>query len=114
MVSGPSVSESESEVNDTYGGQRGRTFAKKHRRILQAAASGRDTPNLSEVRFSTRRAAKVTTYNEDEDLGLSEVDTENLTPNNWIYVDDNMPAIDQVLNHRVKDGAGKHNRKCGA
>lgn len=101
----PPSSRSESE-DDTYGGQRGRTFAKKQRQRLQAVASGRDTPNLSEVRFSTRRAAKVATYNEDDDLGLSEEDTENMTPNYWTYVEDNAPAIDQVLNHRLKEGAG--------
>lgn len=108
MNSVPPSSRSESE-DDTYGGQRGRTFAKKQRQRLQAVASGRDTPNLSEVRFSTRRAAKVATYNEDDDLGLSEEDTENMTPNYWTYVEDNTPAIDQVLNHRLKEGAGMHN-----
>ncbi|KAK3704274.1 ATP-dependent DNA helicase Hrp3 [Vermiconidia calcicola] len=106
-------SPSGSEEDDTYGGQRGRTFAKKHRRILQAAASGRDTPNMSEVRFSTRRAAKVSNYNVEEDLGLSDEDTENLTPNYWTYTEDNTPAIDQVLNHRLKEevdskGPDKH------
>ena len=101
-----SASEADSE-DDVYGGQRGRTFAKKHRQKLQAVASGGDTPNLSAVRFSTRRAAAKTNYNEDEDLGLSDEDTENLTPNYWTYVDDNTPAIDQVLNHRLKEGAGE-------
>ena len=76
---------------------------------MQAIASGGDTPQLSEVRFSTRRAAKVATYNEDDDLGLSEEDTENMTPNYWTYVEDNTPAIDQVLNHRLKEGAGMYN-----
>ena len=49
----------------------------------------------------------MTNYNEDDDLGISEDDTENMTPNNWSYVDDTTPAIDQVLNHRLKDGVGK-------
>jgi chromodomain-helicase-DNA-binding protein 1 len=62
------------------------------------------------VRFSTRRAAAKTNYNEDDDLGLSEEDTENLTPNYWAYADDNTPAIDQVLNHRLKEGAGGYNQ----
>lgn len=99
---------SESEEDDTYGGQRGRTFAKKHRQKKSAIASGSGTPQLGEVRFSTRRAAKVTNYNEDENgLDLSEEDTENMTPNYWTYAeDDNTPAIDQVLNHRVQDGVG--------
>ena len=102
-ISAASASEAESE-DDIYGGQRGRTFAKRHRQKLQAAASGQDTPNLSAVRFSTRSAAKTTTYNEDDELGLSEEDTETMTPNYWTYVDDNTPAIDSVLNHRLKDG----------
>ncbi|KAK5168324.1 ATP-dependent DNA helicase Hrp3 [Saxophila tyrrhenica] len=103
-ASEPSLSDLDSEADDVYGGQRGRTFAKKHRQRLKAAGSGGDTPNLSEVRFSTRRAAKITTYNEDDDLGLSDEDTENTTPNYWTYVDDTTPAIDQVLNHRLKEG----------
>ncbi len=105
VASEPSLSELDSEPDDVYGGQRGRTFAKKHRQRLKAVGSGGDTPNLSEVRFSTRRAAKITTYNEDDDLGLSEEDTENTTPSYWTYVDDTTPAIDQVLNHRLKEGA---------
>ncbi|KAK4508468.1 hypothetical protein PRZ48_002207 [Zasmidium cellare] len=101
-----SHSGSESEEDDTYGGQRGRTFAKKHRQKMQAIASGGGTPQLSEVRFSTRRAAKVTNYNEEEDLGLSdEEDTENMTPNYWTYTEEETAAIDQVLNHRLKEGA---------
>lgn len=105
-VSGPSSVADESE-DDTYGGQRGRTFAKKHRRKLQAATSGTGTPDLSEVRFSTRRAAKVANYNEDDGLNLSEEDTENVTPNYWTYAEEGGWAIDQVLNHRLKDGAGR-------
>lgn len=60
---------------------------------------------MSEVRFSTRRAAKITTYNEDEDLGLSDEDTE-MTPNYYYQPEDEGPAIDVVLNHRLRDGAG--------
>lgn len=105
-MSGPSSAADESE-DDTYGGQRGRTFAKKHRRKLQAATSGTGTPDLSEVRFSTRRAAKVANYNEDDGLNLSEEDTENLTPSYWTYADEGGWAIDQVLNHRLKEGAGR-------
>lgn len=105
VVSGPSSVVDESE-DDTYGGQRGRTFAKKHRKRLQAVASGTNTPDLSEVRFSTRRGAKVTNYNEDDGLNLSEEDTENLTPSYWTYTEDTGWAIDVVLNHRLKEGAG--------
>lgn len=98
----------ESDEDDTYGGQRGRAFAKKNRQKLQSAGSGSGTPLVGELRFSTRKAAKVTNYNEDDDLDLSEEDTENMTPNYWTYVEDNSPAIDQVLNHRLKEGAGEY------
>ncbi|SMR45497.1 unnamed protein product [Zymoseptoria tritici ST99CH_3D1] len=100
---------SESEEGGTYGGQRGRTFAKKHRQKMQAIASGGGTPQLSEVRFSTRRAAKVANYDEEQDLGISEEDdTETATPQ-YYYVEDDSPAIDQVLNHRLKEGADASN-----
>lgn len=76
---------------------------------MQAIASGGGTPQLSEVRFSTRRAAKITNYNEEEDLGLSdEEDTENMTPSYWTYAEEESAAIDQVLNHRLKEGAGAY------
>lgn len=98
---------SESEGDDTYGGQRGRTFAKKHRQKLQAATSGRGTPQLSAVRFtSSRRAAKVTTYNEDDGYGFSDEDTENTTPNYYYTNEEETAGIDLVLNHRLKEGAG--------
>lgn len=102
----PDSISSESEEDDTYGGQRGRTFAKKHRQKLQAIASGSRTPQLGEVRFSTRRSAKIANYNEDDDLGLSDEDTENMTPNYWVAAEDDTAGIDQVLNHRLKEGAG--------
>jgi chromodomain-helicase-DNA-binding protein 1 len=95
---------SESEEDDTYGGQRGRTFAKKHRQKLHASASGSGTPQLGEVRFSTRRAAKVANYNEEDDYGLSEEDdSENATPNHYAQVQDESTGIDQVLSHRLKE-----------
>jgi chromodomain-helicase-DNA-binding protein 1 len=97
---------SESEADETYGGQRGRTFAKKHRQKKQAVASGSGTPQLGEVRFSTRRAAKVTNYNEDDGFDLSEEDTET-TPSYWTYAEEeHVPSIDQILNHRVQEGVG--------
>jgi len=103
----PSSPASESEEGDTYGGQRGRAFARKQRRALQAAASGRGTPQLGEVRFSTRRAGKVANYNEDDNLGLSDEETEEMTPNYYYTQEDEGPAIDQVLNFKLKEGAGE-------
>ena len=101
----PSSSDDGSDEDDVYGGAKGRSFAKKHRRQKQASASGAGTPQLGEVRFSTRQAAKVTNYNEEDDYGLSEEDTENVTPNHWV-VEQTGPAVDTVLNHRLVDGAG--------
>lgn len=101
----PSSDEDGSDEDDVYGGAKGRSFAKKHRRQKQASASGAGTPQLGEVRFSTRQAAKITNYNEEDDYGLSEEDTENVTPNHWV-VEQTGPAVDTVLNHRLVDGAG--------
>lgn len=77
--------------------------------MQDAAASGRDTPNYSEVRFSTRGATKVTNYNENDNSELDEEDTDSLTPNYYYsqLPEDNSPAIDIVLNYRLKDGVGK-------
>lgn len=101
----PSSAPSESEEDDTYGGQKGRAFAKKQRRALQSATSGRGTPNMSEVRFSTRRAAKVTNYNDDDNFGISD-EEEETTPSYYYTYEDEGPAIDSVLNFRLKEGAG--------
>ncbi|GAB7350951.1 hypothetical protein MBLNU459_g1457t1 [Dothideomycetes sp. NU459] len=89
--------------SDTYGGARGRDFAKKHRRRLQAT-SGAGTPALADVRFSTRRAAKIANYNEEDGDSFSEDASENLTPNYWGAAEDETPAIDVILNHRIIEG----------
>jgi chromodomain-helicase-DNA-binding protein 1 len=101
----PSSDEEQSDEDDVYGGAKGRTFARKHRRQKQASASGAGTPQLGEVRFSTRQAAKVTNYNEEDDYGFSEEDTENVTPNNYV-AEQTGPSVDTVLNHRLIHGAG--------
>ena len=99
----PSSHNSDSDP-DSYGGERGRAFRKKQRRLLQSAASGRDTPNMGDVRFSSRRAAKVATYAEEDGHEFSEEETE-ATPAYYTYEEEG-PAVDVVLNHRVKEGAG--------
>jgi chromodomain-helicase-DNA-binding protein 1 len=101
----PSSDEEQSDEDDVYGGAKGRTFARKHRRQKQTSASGAGTPQLGEVRFSTRQAAKVTNYNEEDDYGFSEEDTENVTPNNYV-AEQTGPSVDTVLNHRLIHGAG--------
>ncbi|THW26048.1 SNF2 family DNA-dependent chromodomain-containing ATPase [Aureobasidium pullulans] len=90
--------------SDTYGGARGREFAKRHRRRLQGASSRSASGLAGDLRFSTRQAGKVTTYNEEDGDDFSEEDTENLTPNYWAAAEDDSPGIDVVLNHRIADG----------
>jgi len=101
IVDSPSNSEDDS---DAYGGRRAKTTKKQRRRLQQSAESL--TPIHAEVRFSTRRAAKVSNYNEDEDDDMfDEDDPDILTPSYWANgQEDNSPAIDIVLNHRLKPG----------
>ena len=100
----PSESESESDI---YGGARNRGVSKKQRRRLLQSAAGL-APTHAEVRFSTRKAAKVSNYNEDDGDMFSEDETDMLTTNYWATgADENVPAIDAVLNHRLKDDISK-------
>nr|POE47512.1 chromodomain helicase hrp3 [Quercus suber] len=101
----PSSAGSDAEEDDTYGGQRGKSFAKKHRQKALVANSGSGTPQLGDVRFSTRRAAKITSYNEDDDLGLSDAESEDMTLGYYYVQEDVGPAIDAVLNHKLKEDA---------
>ena len=100
-VESPGHSEDDS---DAYGGVRARLTKKQRRRFLQS--SGSLAPSHAEVRFSTRRAGKVNNYNEDDDDDMFDQDeSEMLTPNYWpAGQEDNTPAIDIVLNHRLKQG----------
>ena len=66
-------------------------------------------PVHGEVRFSTRKAAKVSNYNEDDDDMFDEDETEMLTPSYWITgSEENTPAIDAILKHRLLDGISEH------
>lgn len=101
-----SASESESDP-DVYGASRRRTTSKKQRRRLVHAGSD-SGPTHGEVRFSTRKAAKVSNYNEDDEDTFEEEDPDMLTPNYWTTVpDENIQAIDLVLNHRLREGTSK-------
>ena len=60
------------------------------------------------MRFSTRKAAKVSNYNEDDEDMFEEDDPEMLTPNYWVTAaDDTALAIDAILNHRLREGISK-------
>ena len=98
--SAQSISDSDSDI-DAYGGSRRALAAKKqHRRSAQPARD--TTPAHGEVRFSTRKAAKVSNYNEDdEDMFDDEADM--LPQTYWTALDENTPAIDAVLNHRLRE-----------
>ncbi|KAL9115499.1 MAG: hypothetical protein Q9227_000820 [Pyrenula ochraceoflavens] len=95
--------------SDTYGGARNKS-TKKRRRLLQA--NDHLAPSHAEIRFSTRRANRVSNYNEDQDEdNFIEDDAEDMTPNYWTTEQDySMPAIDIVLDHRLKEGAPAHSQ----
>ncbi|KAL9621972.1 MAG: hypothetical protein Q9160_003634 [Pyrenula sp. 1 TL-2023] len=99
----PALSNDSSEDSDVYGGARAKLNKKQRRRLLHAGSNL--TPAHAEVRFSTRRAAKVSNYNEDDDDMFEEEESEMMTPNYWpAGQDDGTPAIDLVLNHRLREG----------
>ncbi|KAI9928779.1 hypothetical protein AWENTII_000872 [Aspergillus wentii] len=100
-----SFSESDS---DEYGGSRARTNKAKRRRLLQASSNA---PSHAEVRFSTRNASRVSNYNEDNDDSMFEDDPEDMTENYWVdnTAEDDRPAVDIVLNHRLREGVDPNN-----
>lgn len=62
-----------------------------------------DTPP-AEVRFSTRRAGKVTNYNEDDEDDFEE---ESITPAyDYQELEPDIGGIDLVLDHRPREGVG--------
>lgn len=102
---------SESSGSDAYGGRSGRRRHKTKRRRPDPANL---EPTHAEVRFSTRRVNKVATYNEDDNDDMFEDESAALTPMDMAYaVDDNTPAIDVVLNHRLRDGVDVANPDLG-
>lgn len=97
-------SDEDSESDDDYGGPKARNKGKR-RRIMQSRSSAE--PIHGEIRFSTRRAARVSNYNEDEDDDdlLDDDDLQYTGADYWVAEpDENIPAIDVVLNHRYKPG----------
>lgn len=98
-----SAAESDSE-SDIYGSSRRKTINKKHRQ-QQLQASSDSGPAHGELRFSTRKAAKVSNYNEDDSDDFEE---DMQTEVYWqTTADANVPAIDAVLNHRLRDDISK-------
>ncbi|KAL3480248.1 SNF2 family N-terminal domain-containing protein [Aspergillus californicus] len=92
---------SDDSGSDEYGGNRARANKAKRRRLLQSSASS--VPSHAEVRFSTRNAARVSNYNEDDEDSMFEDDVDDTTPNYWVNTEeDDRPAVDVVLNHRPR------------
>ncbi|KAJ5151980.1 SNF2-related protein [Penicillium capsulatum] len=89
--------------SDEYGGKNARSSKARRHRLKQAASR---EPSLSEVRFSTRNASKISNYNEEDDDSIFEDDPEELALSYWAtdYAEDTRPAVDVVLNHRLKEG----------
>lgn len=97
--------DSESDLA-TYGGSRRGLTKKQQRRFLQSSLD--PSPSHAEVRFSTRRAARVSNYNEDDDDEFNEDEDEQLTPDNQAANSNvNTPMIDVILNHRLREGVGE-------
>lgn len=99
-VTASSPSETDS---DEYGGKSARSSKARRHRLKHATGM---EPSLSEVRFSTRNASKISNYNEEEEDSMFEDDPEETAQNYWAtgYAEDTRPAVDVVLNHRLKEG----------
>lgn len=87
------------ESEDEYGVRPSHKSRKKRRRVTTANG----TPP-AEVRFSTRRAGKVTNYNEDDEDDFEE---EDITPTyDYQEPEPDVGGIDLVLDHRPREGVG--------
>jgi chromodomain-helicase-DNA-binding protein 1 len=85
---------------------------RKERQRQLLVAEGRLPPSQAEVRFSARRTAQRTNYNEDGEDSFEEEEDET-TPNYWaVAEEDTGPIIDKILDHRPIEGTGKTN-VCG-
>lgn len=81
--------------------------SRKERQRQLLVAEGRLPPSQAEVRFSARRAAQVTNYNEEEGQDSFEEEEDDMTPNYWAATEeDTGPIIDKILDHRPKEGTG--------
>ncbi|KAI4168548.1 MAG: hypothetical protein LQ343_006334 [Gyalolechia ehrenbergii] len=77
---------------------RSTTTKRNHRRLVQSAAK---KPQHTDVRFSTRQAAKVSNYNEDDD---DMFDDEEDMQYEWVEAPDGIiPQVDIILKHRLRE-----------
>ena len=103
-ASPPSLNESDSE-SDVYGTSRRKKAGKKQRR---APSNGSDSgPAHGEVRFSTRNAARVSNYNEDDSDDFED-EEDTMMQSYWpSTIEEDVPAIDAILNHRLREDVSK-------
>lgn len=75
---------------------------RNHRRLVQSSTA---KPQHTDVRFSTRQAAKVSNYNEDDD---DMFDDEEDMQYEWVdAADANAPQVDMILKHRLRTDTSK-------
>lgn len=94
------ISDSDSST-DGYNDSQTRHNSRRRRMV---SSKSNPMPARDEIRFSTRRSNRVLNYNEDDNEDdLFGEESDEMTPLDWTnVVDDTRPAIDVVLNHRLK------------
>lgn len=102
-----SLSPNSDSESDVYVGARRNALTKKQKRHQHQVAAGLAPPSQSEIRFSTRRANKVTNYNLDDDDDEEEEDMA-ITPNYYAAAEEEVAGIDVVLNHELQDDKTIH------
>ncbi|KAL9635277.1 MAG: hypothetical protein Q9204_002680 [Flavoplaca sp. TL-2023a] len=102
--SGISPSDSESDITASRRSRpRSSNNKRTQRRLLQAAVA---KPTIQpDVRFSTRQAAKVSNYNEDDDDPFN--DEEDMQYE-WVDAPNgSVPQVDIILQHRLREDTSK-------
>src|SRR5690349_19611289 len=78
---------------------------KKDRQRQLAVAQGSLPPSHAEVRFSSRRTAQATNYNEEDDEDSFLESEDETTPAYWVNApEESGPIIDKILDHRPLEG----------
>jgi hypothetical protein len=110
LTRSPIASKRASPVTVSYSSDEDSGFEYGNKRKAKSKSKRRKAIDFSEpaeVRFSTRRAAKVANYNEDDD-DFEEEDEED-SHGGYVYQqEEEVPVvgIDVVLDYRPKEGAG--------
>lgn len=104
------LSTDDDDSEEEYGTKRGPRKPKKQNKNKKKQSrrkAGVDFDEPAEVRFSTRRAAKITNYNEDDDDDDEEDEDEGFMQHLYPEEDTNATGIDLVLDHRPKGDLGE-------